>query len=227
MTRGEIIARMREENPEVTENVASDSVLQSWCEAGNLEVATKARLIKGETTFSSIVNETNYNLTTEIPKFYDIDELPGSGVIYDNRQMDMKSVALIDQERPSWRTQAAGVPRDYYRRNQFLVLGRKPSSIKDILVYTVLIPDALDDNTKTPFNQFTHLEAFHYSLVLYLEKRVFGGKVKRPGSEMTATAEYDAYVEWLSDEVNRGIYGNIQIRRPTNYAASGRYRTRR
>jgi len=227
MTRGDIISRFRQENPSVTKNVATSAVLQSWTEIGNLEIATKARLIRGETTFPSIIDKTEYNLTTEIPKFYDIDELPGSGVIYDNRQIDSKSISLLDQQRPSWRTQANGVPRDYYRRNQFLNLGRKPSAVKDILVYTVLIADPLDDDSKTPFNQFAHLEPFHYALVLYLEKRVYGNKVIRKFSEMTATEEYNAYVSWITKETQRGIYDNIQIRPPTTYKAAGRYRTRR
>jgi len=153
--------------------------------------------------------------------------LPGSGVVYNNRQLSSKSVALIDQQRPSWRTQASGVPRDYYRRNQFLNLGRKPSATQDILVYTILLADPLDDDSKTPFNQFAHLEPFHYSLVLYLVMRAMRGKVRKKLAADEAEIEYDKYVDWIKKETYRGIYKNIQIRPPTTYKGTGRYRTRR
>jgi len=230
MDRGAIIQRFRQENPSITANVASDAVLQSWCEIGNLEVATRARLIRGETTFSSSIDEDTYNLTALIPSFYDIDELPGGGVVYNNKRIELESVASLDAKRSGWRTQSSGTPIDYYRRNQFLVFGRDPSSVEDVLVYSVLKPDTLDDDSKTPFNQLEHLEPFHYSLVLYLEMRVYGNKVIRPTSEMTAKQEYETYIDWLKKEVYRGIYQDIIMRPPVNYRGHGRRkgtRTRR
>lgn len=226
MNRGEIITRMREEAPEITQNVASDSVLKSWVEVGDQEVCTKVRLIKGQTTFSSIVNERTYSLTSEIPKFYDIDEYPGGGVAYDNRRIDLESIASIDDKRPSWRTESSGSPKDYFRRGGDLVLGRKPSEVKDIEVYSVLISDPLDNDGKTPFNQLSYLEPFHYSLVLYLKMRVFQGKVRKKDKAEEATAEYNAYINWMKDEIERGIYTNIQLRPASNYRGVSRYRTR-
>ena len=224
MTRGDIIERFRAEHPEITPNVASDSVLQSWCEVGNLEIATRARLIRGETTFSSIIDNNTYSLTEKIPKFYDIDELPGGGVVYDNDRLNLESISSIDMKRPSWRSASSGVPKDYYRRNQYLVLGRDPSAVEDILVYTVLLADALDDDTKTPFNQLTHLEPFHYSLVLYLTMRAFAGKVKKQQTEMPAKQEYEDYVKWIKAETFRNIYQEIQLRPPSSYRGVGRSR---
>ena len=216
MNRGKIITRFRQENPSITTNVATDAVLQSWCEIGNLEFATRARLIRGETTWAATVDQDTYDLTSRITNFYDIDELPGDGVVYNNKRLDLESPASLSAKRSNWRSASSGTPVDYYRRNQYLVLGRDPSSAEDILVYSILKPDPLDDDSKTPFNQLTHLEPFHYGLVLYLEMRVYGNKVIRPTSEMTAREEYEAYIEWVKKEVNRGIYREIIFRPPTN-----------
>jgi hypothetical protein len=227
LTRGQIITRFRQEHPEITTNLASDAVLQAWSVVGNRETAIKARLIRGETTFSSIVGEDTYDLNSNITNFYDIDEFPGSGVVYDNDQLQLESPGTLDVKRPSWRTTGNGVPKDYYRRNQNLVLGRKASAVKNILVYTVLLPNAMDDDTKEPFNELPHLVPFHYSLVLYLKMRAFGGKIKKPDAAQAAVVEYENYIKWIKKEIDRGIYREMQIRPPTNYRGTGRYRTRR
>lgn len=224
MNRGEIITRFRQENPEVTQNVASDATLESWAEVGNLEIARKARLIKGDTTFSAVVGISEYNLTNEIDKFYDIDELPGGGVAYNNKRLTMESVASLDMKRPSWRTASNGTPKDYFRRNQFLVLGTPPDATSDIQVYCILLADPLDDDDKTPFNQLEHLEAYHYSLVLYLKMRVFMGKVKKPDIAQLAQQEYNEYVDNMTKETNRGIFQAIRIRPPSGYMGTGRRR---
>ena len=224
MTRGDIITRFRQENPEITANVASDAVLQSWVEVGNLEVATKARLIRGETTFSSIIDKRDYSLTSEIVNFYDIDELPGGGVVYDNRRIELESIAGLYQKHPAWLSQSSGIPRDYYRRNEYIYLGTLPSAIKDILVYTVDLPDTLDNDSKKPFNELAHLEPFHYVLVLYLKMRVFMGKVKKKEDAQFAKQEYDDYINWMKKETFRGTYQETQLRPPTNYRGTGRSR---
>ena len=227
MTKAEIITRFREENPEATTNVVSKAILQSWCEIGNLETCLKARLIRGQGTFNSIIGERKYNLNTELTNFYDIDELPGGGVAYDDNRLQLVSLAELDEKRPSWRTESNGATEEYWRRNEFLYLARKASAVVTIEVYTVDIPDTFDDDTKTPYNQFPHLEVFHYALVLYLKMRTFMGKIKsKPEHGQMAFEEYQKYVVWMKEETERGIYSNIIIRPPTNYRGTSRYYTR-
>jgi len=226
MNRKEIIARFREENPEITKSVASDSVLESWAEVGDKEICARVRLVKGQKTFSSAVGIDAYNLSVKIPKFYDIDEYPGGGVAYDNDRLRLETVASLDERRENWRDASNGTPFDYYRRGPDVVLGRKPDAIKDIEIYTVLVSDDFDDDSKLPFNQLSYLEPFHYSLVLYLKMRVFMGKVKKKDPAAMAKLEYEDYVKWMKNEVDRGIYTAIQIRPPTNYRGRSRYWTR-
>src|SRR3990167_2579671 len=222
MTRGEIITRFRQENPEITTNVATDSVLQSWAEIGNTETAVKARLIRGATEFSAIASKSapddvQYNLITEINNFYDIDEYPGGGVSYNDKRLTLTTPSQLDADKPGWRTASSGTPTRYYRRNQYINLDPTASGTSTIRVYTVLQPDDLDDNTKEPFNELEHLRPFHYALVLYLKMRAFAGKVKKPETSMTAQQEYESYTKWMLDEVNRNIYQDITLRPPTQY----------
>ena len=210
MTRTELISRFREENPELTSRVFADSVLNSWLIAGNLEIACKARLIKGDTSFSSVAGTRSYDLTTQITNFYDIDDFPGGGVVYDNDPLELTSISELDTRRSSWRTEANGTPKKFWRWNQYLYLDKKPVSVKTIEVYSILFPGDFDTASETPFNELTHLEPFHYSLVLYMQKRAKAA-VGKPEEAQAAEAEYGKYVTWMKNEVNRGIYSAIQF----------------
>lgn len=227
MTREEIKAKFREEMPEATDRVITNDVLNTWCIAGNLEVACMARLIKGETTFSSVIGQRGYDLTSQISNFYDIDDLPGGGVIYDSKALDLTTIAQLDIDRPSWRTEGNGTPKEYWRRNNYLYFDQKPQSIKNIIVYTVLKPDSFDDDNKTPFNQYTHLESFHDSILYYLIKRA-KAKIGKGDEAKLAREEYSGYVNWMKQEVNRGIYDTIEFRPKTSYVSgASSFRNRR
>lgn len=227
MNKGEIIQRFREDNPEITTNVVSDAVLQDWCEVGNQEIAIRTRLVKGEGTFNSVAGQSTYNLVNEITKFYDIDEYPGAGVFFDNDQLEKTTPAALSEDRPSWKTQTSGTPKKYFRRNNNIILYQTPSQVKQIEVYCVLLPDELDDDNKDPFNELPYLEPFHYSLVLYLKKRTFMGKVKKLEAAQIAQQEYENYLNWMNREINRGIQTPIKIRPPRNYRGVGRMRSGR
>ena len=224
MNRGDIIERFRQENPEITTNVASDAVLQSWCEIGNAETAVRARLIKGSTTFAATADEETYNLVSRISKFYDIDELPGGGVAYNDKRLKLTTPAQLDAERPSWRTASSGTPNSYYRRNENIYLVVPPSGTSDITIDAVLLADDLDDDSKEPFNGLANLKPFHYALVLYLKMRAFGGKVKKKDTSMTAKEEYEDYIDWIKKENQRGIYQEIKIRPSSGYRSTSRRR---
>ncbi len=215
MNRGEIIERFRQENPEATTTLISNAVLQSWCEVGDLEVCTKIRLIKDEATFSSIINQRQYLLTAEITKFYDIDMYPGGGVCYNNKYLNVTTPANLNQKNSSWRS-STGSPSEYYRRGGYLYFDKKPESVQDILVSTVLLPDPLDDDLKEPFNELSYLKPFHYALVLYLKFRLFNGKIKKENMAELSKAEYSDYIMWMDKEIDRGVYSTVQFRPRAN-----------
>ena len=215
MTRGEAIARFREECPEITSRTITDAVLQGWCEVGEKEVAAKTRIIKGDTTFSSVIGVDSYDLTDKITNFFDIDELPGGGVIYDNDPLEKTSIAELDQENETWRSNANGTPYKYFRRGNFLKFEKPASAVKDIQVYTILISDAWDDDNKEPFNELSYLDPYHYIMVLYLIKR---GKKKigKPEDIAAANSEYYEFLNWMKSEENQGTHCAIQLK-PKRY----------
>ena len=219
MTRLQIKNRFRQENPEISTNVISDTVLDSWLLEGNINAATTARLIKGDNVASnieSVVSQAQYDLST-ITKFYDIDELPGGGVAYNDKRLTVTTIAELDETRPSWRTASAGTPKRYYRRNQYIYLEPKPDTANlDIDIYSVNLPDDFDDDAKTPFNQLTHLAPFHYSLVLYLQWRA-KAKLAKPEERDNAIEIYDKYITWMKNEVDRNIYHAIQFKPSSGY----------
>jgi len=219
MTRLEIVTKFRQENPEITERVLTDPVLHSWLEEGNREVCSMTRCIIDQdgTTIETAENDTHYDLTQRIDNFGDIDSYPGSGITYNGKRIDEKTMAQLDQESPNWRARSSGTPKAYYRRGKWIYLDRPvDSNEEDIKVYSVLIPDDFDDDAKTPFNELTYLEPFHYSLIYYLQKRA-KMKIGKTGEEVKALQEYDRYIKWMKKEIGGGKYTQIQYKKSNAY----------
>ena len=210
MNRTQIIERFREDNPEITTRVITDAILQAWLKIGNLEFACAARLISTVTTFSAEVDVAEYDLTTRVTNFFDIDEMPGGGIAFNDKRLTFTTRAELDQRTRSWRGYSSGTPRKYYRRNQYFYFERDPSVASDITIDAIIKPDSFDDDSKTPFNELTYLEPFHYGLVLYLTMRA-KSKVGKLEEFQAAFAEYSAYAKATKKTVQGGKIGKIRI----------------
>lgn len=215
MNRTELITMFRNINPEMTVKRLSNSISYNWCEVGDKDVCAKSRCIVGEKTFDAVVGVDIYDLTDTgadwyIEKFFDIDEHPGGGVSYDDNRLKQTTIAELDDKTPSWRTNSDGTPEKYYRRSGKICLETPPDTANEIKVYTVLIADDFDNSSKTPFNQLSYLEPYHYAIVLYLTMRAKWKIGKREDAE-TAEAEYNAYISWMVKQLGGGKYGPIRF----------------
>jgi len=214
MIRSEIVTMFRTENPEITDRVISDALLYEWLEIGNTEVACITRCIVGDFVFNSVVTtsvyDTKYDLTDKIPNFYDIDDFPGGGVSYDDDPLDKTTVSELDKEDSSWRTREASVPEKWYRRGKYLYFDYPIETADDeIRVYSILKPESFNDDVM-PFNQLEHLEPYHYSLVLFLQKKA-KMKVGKPGEEVKAQQEYNDYIKWMAKQIGGNKYAPVKI----------------
>lgn len=209
MNRTDIETTFRSENPELTERVLSTLVLNVWIKEGNLEIAIRTRCITGEFTFTTVADEWYRDLTAEESKFYDVDDLPGGGVEYDGKRLGKTSMAKLSTDAPTWRSRSSAVPSEYFRRGKYLWWNKPALSAVTARVYCILIPDAFDSDEKIPFNELSHLEGFHYSLVKYLQMRA-KAKIGKEGEAAKAQKEYADYLRWFSNEVrgerNAAIY---------------------
>jgi len=220
MNRSEIKTRFREENPEITDRVITDAVLDSWLLEGNLNFAIRARIIQKKDTFTPAIGEGGYgnewDLTDKISDFFDIDEYPGGGVAHNDLPLKKTTVAKMDAEDETWRTQSNGTPDEYYRWGQWLGVDYPVSNTDDITVYYIALPEDFDDDGKTPFNQLANLTPYHYALVLYLTMRA-KSKVGKPQEKMAAAAEYAGYIQWVKTMLAGGRQDAIQFKRSRAY----------
>jgi len=211
MTREEIVEKFRTENPDITKNVISDTLLYDWCLTADKEICAATRCITDQngTTITTAEDDSYYDLTDKIDKFYDIDDFPGSGVLYNSKRIEKTTMAKLDEDYPNWRSRSSGTPREWYRRGQWLYLDRPIDSKEyNIKVYSVLISDDFDDDDITPFNQLSFLEPFHDGINKYLQWR---GKQKKGNDNeaMIAKQDYMDYIAWMRKTIGGNKFGPI------------------
>lgn len=221
MTRAEIRAYFRAECPDVTTNVASDTVLNNWLLSADKEASALMRCIVGDVVITSVastsVYDTKYDLESEVNKFYDIDDMPGGGVSFDDDPLDKTTVSELDRDSSSWRTRTAGKPQEWYRRGKYLYFDRPVSSTyadKEIRVYTVLISDDFNDDDIMPFNQLAHLEPFHSGLIHYLKWKG-KDKIAKPQESQKARQDFLDYYNWAKKVIGGNKFGPIYLQPKT------------
>jgi len=211
MTRSDLRERFRTENPEVTERVITDALLNDFLFDGDKETCAMTRCVVGDTEWTSVEDDQYWDLTQKIDNFFDIDEYPGGGVAYDDDRLEKTTIAQLDEESSAWRTRSSGTPKKYFRRGQYLWFDRPVDDALTIQVYAVLISDDFDNDTIMPFNQLPYLEPFHGGLIKYLQWRV-KAKIGKTEEAKTAKQEWLDFVAWMKKELGGGKYGIISLR---------------
>ena len=198
MIRSEIVDQFRSENPEIPSRVVLDTVLYNWCQEGDKLFCAETRCIVDQdgTAWNTAINDEYYDLASKITNFYDIDDYPGSGVVYNGKRIEKTTMASLDTESSNWRARSAGTPRKWYRRGKYLYLDRPidTAGTNYMRVYSVLISDDWNADVM-PYNALAHLEPFHPAMVLYLTAKA-KAKVGKPEEAVRAQAEYMAFVKW-------------------------------
>lgn len=225
MNRLEIEQRFRDENPEITINVISAATLHSWCLEGDKEICAKARLLVDTGSIAAVEDQSTYDLSNLLTKFYDIDRIPGGGVSRVDtsgreKRLEETSKSALDNESPSWRTASSGTPKKIFRRGKDMIVYPPPDdSIDSFNVDFIAISDDFDNDSKTPYNELSYLEPFHPALVFYLTWRA-KSKIGKADEAATAKLAYDMYVQWMKKEVGGGKSGPIEFV-PSGLPSSG------
>ena len=214
MTRSEVVDAFRVECPEIPSRVISDATLYSWLLVGDKEFCAETRCIVDQDgqEWDSAVDDIYYDLASKITNFYDIDDYPGSGVLYNSKRLEKTTMAALDAESSNWRDRDSGTPKKWYRRGKYLYLDRKIDTVSiKVKVYAVLLSnDWITD--VTPYNSLAHLEPFHSAMVLYLTKKA-KAKVGKPEEAMAAMQEYGAFVSWAKKQLSGNKSAPIYFRK--------------
>ena len=213
MTRSEIIQMARDEVPEIDTRAVSDTLAQNWCQEGDKDFCARTRCIVDHegTTITTAENEYYWDLESEIMGFYDIDESPGGGVLYNNVPLEKTTIAELDAETDgAWRDYSSGTPEKWFRHGKYLHVERAiDSNTYDLLIYSVLNSDDWDSDV-APYNQLTHLTPYHYGMVKYLVWKM-KSKISKREAASDALQEYVAYTEWVKLQLGGNKYGPINL----------------
>ncbi len=214
-----IIEMFRTENAEITDRRITDALLKNWAKFADKEICAITRCIVSDVNFHSVastsVYDTKYDLSTQISKFYDIDDFPGGGVSFDDEPLVKTSVAELDAEDSSWRKRSAGTPEKYYRRGKYLYFDYPVKTADlDIKVYAVLVSDDFDDDNITPYNQLGYLEPFHYGIVKYLQWKA-KAMIGKPAEGQLAQKEFYDYAQFMKKQIGGNKFSPIRFQSPT------------
>ncbi len=216
MNREDIRDKFRAENPEITTRVITDAVLNEWILSGDKEICAITRcIVSNESeTFNSAVGTQYYNLETNISKFFDIDDIPGGGVYFDDDPLDKTTIAEMNQKSKTWKKRSNGTPKKWWRRGKYLWFDKPPDSISEIAVDCIYISDDFDGDTKTPYNELTHLEPYHDGILKYLQWRT-KQKLSKQDEASIAKKDYFDYTSWMKRLVAGYSHAAIYLR-PVN-----------
>lgn len=213
MNRQELREKFRSENPEITDRVITDATLNSWMKTANREISCITRCIISDEskTFNTTINVQKYDLESLIQKFYDIDDMPGGGVYYNDKPLTKSSPGEMNRRSKSWKTYEAGTPRYYWRRGKYLWFERPASASNiEVAVDCILVPDDFDDDTESPFDGLLTLQPYDESISKYLQMRA-KQKVGKYDEAQAAEKDYAAYLTWMSKAVKSAKFGPISL----------------
>lgn len=214
MTRAELREKFRAENPEITDRVITDSVLNSWMVTANEEVCVETRCIVSEESavINSIEGTQKYDLEENISRFLDLDDLPGGGVYYNGVPLKKSSPGEENYLNKRWKSASNGIPKRYWKRGKFLWLNVPPDTDDvEIEVDCVLIPVEVNSDDDEFFEGLGHLQPFCDSINKYLQWRT-KQKVGKYEEANVAHQDYLTYLGWMRKKVKAGKYGAIFLK---------------
>ena len=217
MTRLEIREKFRTENPEITTRVITDDLLSDWMLTANQEICAETRCIVSNVseTFNTVANTQYYDLESMITNFFDIDDLEGGGVYYNDIPLEKTSPSEMNSNSRRWRSFAAGTPKKWFLRGKYLWFDRMPDAAQDVDVDCILIPNDFDSDSEEPFNELGFLQVYCDGINKYLQWRC-KAKVGKPEEALTAKKVYQDYVLWMKGMVRRKKATAI-YRKPSSY----------
>lgn len=217
MTRAELRERFRTENPEVTARALPDALLDDWMFDADKEISAETFcIVSNELEVIESVAETQfYDLESEIDKFYEINDLSGGGVYYNNVPLVKTTAAEMNRISRSWRSRTSGTPKRYFRQGKYLWFDRKPdTSDVDISVDCFLISDDFNSDEASPYNSLGHLEPFHTGVLKYVQFKA-KQKLGKPEEAKMAYQEYAEYKLDMKKKVSKYTKGAIYMK-PTD-----------
>lgn len=216
-TRQEIREDFRAENPEIDIRVITDATLNVWMKKANKEICCETRCIVSNVskTFTTTSGLQYYDLESLIDKFFDIDDMPGGGVYYNDEPVDKASPSEMNVKKHKWRSADSGTPSYWWLRGQYLWFDKAPDAAQDVDVDCILLADDLTSDAQQPFNGLSHLQVYTDSISKYLQWRC-KAKVGKNDEASIAKKEYLEYLQWMKKSVKRMKAAIIQMR-PKSY----------
>ncbi len=214
--------------PGLKQKVADDIGLDLFINKGVVEVAAYSCCLKGNKKFAVVASQAEYSLSSVIGDYLVMDK-PGlwfnQGTVATPNYKQLNSVTLksLDNDRPSWRDLAAGIPQDYSIDGDILTLVPKPeSALADGLwLYYGKNPPPMTAVGHYPFSgtttEFDHLSIFDDAILMYVRARLSPTMNKLNDENLSLKefyAELDAKIKLFKKRPDVGANRNARLQGP-------------
>lgn len=188
-------------------NVISNAVLDLMLNNGAIDVATYSACLQENTKFDVVANQSEYNLSSVVSRFLVIAK---EGLWYrdsatDNyKRLYPRTMKWLNENRPYWRDEDAGVPQYYYQDGNNLGLVPAPDGAVDegLWLYFGQKPQAMNSTIHWPFGygaEITRLAPLSECIVAYAEWKLV--KALNAGQDAYKAKE-TAYKTSLAEKIS-------------------------
>lgn len=183
MTRLQIRGLIRRRLGETTAAFWTDTELNDWINFGCKDIAFRAKCIRSETTFNSVLDTLEYTLSSVIPNVVSINEIyfkqSGSTWV----KLDPTNRTDLDFEDNGWRSASSSTPNKYFYDREENIFGLYPPANSDNtgvnyvkVFYTKTHTDLTDDNSTPQVPEALQNAIVDYVVALGYEQRGWGDK---------------------------------------------------
>lgn len=120
-------------------------------------------------SFDTVIDQATYTLPDNILKI----DYDGGTAYYDGtrtNRLDLVTRQYLDNYEGNWRDALKGTPLFYYMNNQLLGLYPKPDTavVNGIIIYYIVKPTDLVNDTDIPFNSNRMLDTYHIAIPYFM-----------------------------------------------------------
>jgi hypothetical protein len=190
--------------PACKTDVVSDTVLDLFINEAVKDISANAKCLTTTKKFNAVADQGSasnpYVISTVIADYLVADKgglwwNEGTVAVPDYTQLNARTVAWLNENRPDWQDLSSGYPEDYaIEGNNLYIVPAPVASLTDgFKLFYIKIPSTMINAGSYPFSgstvEFTHLSMFDFAIIYYCRWKI-SPAFNKDGTENLSLQEY-------------------------------------